>query len=288
MSFVPQFAELAGDAASRRFVVLHLPPAGTVPRGLVVHAPAFGEEMNKSRRMVAMQSRQLAAEGFAVLLADPLGCGDSPGDFGDAGWSGWVQDIVRSLGWLRAEFHRRWPGRDEPPCLLWGHRAGALLACAAAAETDVPCSLLLWQPATQGRVVLQQFLRLLSAGELISGKAQGAAAAARAALAAGNAVDVAGYRLSPALATGLEAAELVAPARPGRLIAFEVGTREEPTPVLAAALQRWQAAGWQAQAQVVAGPAFWQTTEIEDAPALLAATAQALREAWPAALPEAA
>ncbi len=40
---------------------------------LVVHVHAFAEEMNKSRRMAAMQSRALAAAGFAVLQIDLLG-----------------------------------------------------------------------------------------------------------------------------------------------------------------------------------------------------------------------
>jgi pimeloyl-ACP methyl ester carboxylesterase len=41
----------------------------------------FAEEMNKSRRMAALQSRALAAQGYAVLQIDLFGCGDSGGDF---------------------------------------------------------------------------------------------------------------------------------------------------------------------------------------------------------------
>jgi exosortase A-associated hydrolase 2 len=208
MAFDPRFVTLASTATSQRFVVLHLPDGDTVPFGLVVHAPAFGEEMNKARRMVAVQAQLLAKDGCAVLLVDPLGCGDSPGDFGDAGWDDWVLDVRDAVLWLQAEFIRRWPARPVPRCTLWGLRAGALLASAAAHRLEQPCNLLFWQPATQGRTVLQQFLRLLGVSEVLGGKSRGAAPAARAALAAGQAVEIAGYRLSPALARGLEAATL--------------------------------------------------------------------------------
>ena len=64
----------------------------------------------------------------------------------------------------------------------------------------------------------------------------------------------------------------------GRLVWLEISAQAEPTlaPAAQAHLPQWQAAGWQLQGQAVPGPAFWQTTEIEDAPALLAATLAAL------------
>jgi exosortase A-associated hydrolase 2 len=247
--------------------------------------------MNKSRRMVALQARALAEDGLAVLLVDPLGCGDSPGDFGDATWETWVQDIANALAWLRREFARRHPGHDEPPRVLWGLRAGALLAAAAAGRAPGPCAMLLWQPSTSGRTVLQQFLRLLSAADLMTGKAQGAAAAARGALAAGHPQEVAGYRLSPGLALGLESASLEPAGSPSGLWAIELNTRSPttPGPALLTALSRWQRAGWHTHTEVVNGPSFWQTSEIEDAPELIAATREAMRRlcnsSEPAGLP---
>jgi alpha/beta superfamily hydrolase len=60
----------------------------------------FVEEMNKSRRMAALQSRSLAARGYSVLQIDLFGCGDSSGDFADASWEIWVQDVVLGAQWL--------------------------------------------------------------------------------------------------------------------------------------------------------------------------------------------
>ena len=41
---------------------------------------AWAEEMNKARRMAALQARLLAENGYAVLQIDLHGCGDSSGD----------------------------------------------------------------------------------------------------------------------------------------------------------------------------------------------------------------
>jgi hypothetical protein len=55
---------------------------------------------------------------------------------------------------------------------------------------------------------------------------------------------------------------------------LETSLRDEPTlaPVAQKSIGQWQAAGYSVAARVAHGPAFWQTTEIEDAPQLIAAT----------------
>ena len=102
----------------------------------------------------------------------------------------------------------------------------------------------------------------------------------RAQLQSGQCLEVAGYRLPPALALGLEAASLLPTAAQGtrHLLWLETSTREEPAllPASLPVIEDWKAQGWQVQALAVRGPAFWQTTEIEDAPALLQATNRAV------------
>ena len=272
-------------------LVIHLPPAQGVVRGLVVHVHAFAEEMNKSRRMVAMQSRALAAAGFAVLQIDLLGCGDSAGDFGDATWARWLDDVVAAVKWLQQQ-HTPGEGETPPPLWLWGLRAGALLATEAAARLardGEGCHLLLWQPAPAGKLLLQQFLRLKAAADLLAGQGKAAMEQLRAQIAADQPVEIAGYQLAPALCRGLEQAQLHPPAGmpAGRLVWLEVAAVEQPAlaPAGAATLAAWRGAGWSVQAQAVHGPTFWQTTEIEDAPELIAATLAALQaEAMPAAM----
>ena len=267
----------------QRFCLWHA-DATQAPRALLVHVHAFAEEMNKSRRMVALQSRALAAAGCAVFRMDLLGCGDSAGEFSDATWAAWLADVAAAITLAREHHAATWPGAAEPALWLWGQRAGALLAAEAAQGLAEPVNLLFWQPTPQGKQVLQQFLRLETAGALLgkgpetsTGKAAGQGGA-RAALARGEAAEVAGYGLAPALANGLDSARLHAPSRPARLEWLEVATTagQPPTPAAELQIQAWAAAGWQVRHRSVAGPSFWQTTEIEDAPELLQATAQAL------------
>ena len=71
------------DRASGSLFAIHH-RAGAAPCGTVLFIPPFAEEMNRARRMVALQARDLAAAGWDVLQLDLFGTGDSQGDFGDA------------------------------------------------------------------------------------------------------------------------------------------------------------------------------------------------------------
>ena len=258
-------------AAQGTRYALHHAPAGGAARGVIVFAHAWAEEMNKSRRMAAMQSRALAAAGYAVLQIDLQGCGDSSGGFADASWDGWIADLHLAAHWLS----QRYAGA---PLTWWGHRAGCLLVCAAAAGLAQPAQLLFWQPPASGKLLLQQFLRLRAAAEMAGGDAKAAMDSVKQDLAAGRAVDIAGYALPSALAQGLERATLAPPTSPTQAIWLEVTTGDELAllPASAPRIEAWRAAGHSVDAQAVKGPAFWQTQEIEDAPALIDATLAAL------------
>ncbi len=236
----------------------------------------FAEEMNKARRMAALQSRAFAAEGLAVLQIDLLGCGDSSGDFGDASWAAWVDDGLAASRWLR----ERYAGA---PLWLWGLRAGTLLAQAVHRQLQAPAHLLYWQPTPSGKQHLQQFLRLKRAAA-IAGTDAGAGGTTlpptpRALLDRGEPVEVGGYWLSPALASGLDGATLAPPTAPApgtRLVWVEQGDGTEPAPASATVLRDWAVAGVQPEVHVVAAPPFWQTVEVEEAPAFIAASTAAI------------
>ena len=81
---------------------MYEPPADKIPLDkAIIHIPAFAEEMNKSRRMLAMQAQAFAGQGYAVLVLDLFGTGDSSGDFGEATWDIWLQNIDTALVWLK-------------------------------------------------------------------------------------------------------------------------------------------------------------------------------------------
>lgn len=272
----------APDGSQR--LCVHHPAQGPLKRGQLLYLHPFAEEMNKSRRMAALLSRALAQAGYEVLQLDLLGCGDSAGDFGDASWAVWVDDALLGCRWLQSQ--------PEPaPLWLWGLRAGCLVAAEALRRPDAPAAanLLLMQPPAAGKPLLQQFLRLKLAGDMLDGPNKGAMAELRATLARGAGLEIAGYALGADLALGLEAATLHPPARAcegQRLVWLELSSRPDAewTPVAQQAQQRWRDAGYALTAELVTGPAFWQTTEIEEAPALIEATCRVLSTA-PAPMP---
>ncbi len=271
-------------ADGQRFCLYHAPVTSKVNtanetnkvKGALIYLHPFAEEMNKSRRVAGQQARLLARHGYAVLQIDLHGCGDSSGDFGEASWQSWIQDVLAAHAWLRE--------RCDAPLWLWGLRAGCLLAVDAARQLNSQtrqisqANFLFWQPVSAGKQFLQQFLRLKVAGEMLSGDSKGVMAGLKQSLASGQAVEIVGYTLSTALASGLEAAELRLPPQPSKAIWFELSTRADATlaPVSVQRIEQWQAAGHRVHSAVLPAPTFWQTSEIEEAPALLDATLAAL------------
>ncbi|MBI5720180.1 MAG: hydrolase 2, exosortase A system-associated [Burkholderiales bacterium] len=265
------FRDGAPAHGGRRLVVMH-EPAGT-PRGVVVGVAGFAEEMNKGRRTAAMGARALAREGFLVVQPDLAGCGDSSGDLVDASWSAWVADVLDTAHWAAGLVDA------DLPLTLWGVRAGCLVAAQAKAQLQRPANLLFWQPQPNGKLVLQQFLRLKMAGQLQQGPAKGVTEGLLADLAAGRAVEVAGYPLGAGVAHGLGAAQLVAPDTATRVLWLEVSAQTPPEllPASHNVVQRWTAAGIDVHAEAVTGPLFWQSQDIEEAPALVERSAEKMR-----------
>jgi len=232
----------------------------------------FAEEMNKCRRMVALGARALAAAGWATLEIDLAGCGDSGGEFEDARWADWIDDALAARDFLA--------GRIGVECGFWGTRAGCLIAGEASERLGGTAPLLLWQPVLSGKTHLTQFLRLKVASEAIGPGAaeRSTTRALRSRLAGGETIEIAGYPLHPALAEGLESAELTLAGQRAPVTWREVGTNPESglpgaSRSLVEALRGRNVA---VDAEVVDGPPFWQTVEIAEAPALVSSTVAAL------------
>ncbi|MFL6631192.1 MAG: hydrolase 2, exosortase A system-associated [Massilia sp.] len=263
-----------GSGADRRFCLFH-PPAGPC-RGAVLYVPPFAEELNRTRRMAALGARRLAALGHGVLQIDLLGTGDSAGDFADARWDLWKQDLDAGAAWLRA--------RLDAPLTLWGLRLGALLALDHARTTTIPLApMLLWQPVASGSTYLTQFLRLRTAGAMLGedAAAQSGTKALRAALQAGETLEIAGYDLTPELARAIDA--LPAPdalTPPVPVHWFEVlgAPGQAPGPAAARIKAAWEGRGTHLHVHTVTGSPFWATTAVSTCPALLDATVDVLEE----------
>jgi len=264
------FLPAGNDVGGQRYCLYQ--PAIGVCRGALVYVPPFAEEMNKSRRMAALLALELARHGIASLRIDLHGCGDSSGDFADARWESWRDDVGLASAWLEQRSGHR-------PALL-GLRLGALLAMDYAANTTpylAPRQLILWQPVLDGATCVTQFLRLRMAGAMMSatGAAENSTAALRTMLAAGQTLEVAGYDLSPQLALAMDGLKLAPLGRAGcALHWFDIGQPERASsPATDKALAALRARGVDVELTRIDGPAFWGAQEIATCPPLLAATA---------------
>lgn len=257
-----------------RFCLLHEPPPGAPHRGAVLFIHPFAEEMNRSRRMAAQQSRAFGEAGWTTLQVDLYGCGDSDGDFSEAQWEQWVADVADAWDWLQAHSGHR--------PMLWGIRAGCLLA-AQAASRMARADLVLWQPVLSGKHYLRQFLRMKGASELMArnGGPVTSVQALREKLDRGETTEIAGYPLAPGLASAMDAAELDPPRGGSRIAWFEIrgSGGSELSPASRARVEAWLESGHVVDSRVVRGPAFWHVFDAEDCPALIESTLDAAR-AW--------
>ncbi|WP_420474436.1 hydrolase 2, exosortase A system-associated [Noviherbaspirillum sp. ST9] len=264
---IPFFLDVgSGD----RFCIYHAPLDEGAIRGAYVYIHPFAEEMNKSRRMAALQARSFAMAGYAVLQIDLFGCGDSSGDFVEANWDIWKDDLRAAVAWLER--------KTGSVAGLWGLRLGALLALDLANEAHRPFQdLLLWQPVVNGEAFLTQFLRMRLASEMLGTGAEKTSGTQvmRERLSKGEAMEIAGYELAPALAAridSLNAAHLTIASTP--IHWFEVVAEHgRPMPPASARIASgWEERGVQIHRHLIAGSSFWASQEITECPELLKAT----------------
>ena len=244
--------------SSGRLFALHMQPVDTGPpsRG-VLFFPPFAEEMNKSRRMVSLQARRVAAMGYQVLLVDLYGTGDSEGDFGDARWDIWRADMLEAARWLQKNGASR--------LTLWGLRLGALLAMQI--EADIRSNvdnILFWQPVVNGEAFFTQFLRLRIAGEMVSGGDKLTTRDLRCAFKKGETIEVAGYSIHPDLAAAIDPLTIderisVAPAP---VCCFQISPSGKPTAIGKRLGELRDSNGYATRVVALAGEQFWKSAEI--------------------------
>jgi exosortase A-associated hydrolase 2 len=259
-----------------RFCLYHEPDPAQRPHGAVLYVHPFAEELNRCRRMAALQSRAWAAAGYGVLQIDLYGCGDSSGDFADATLAHWRHDLAMAVQWLRA--------RADGPLLLWGARLGALLALDFAVDApQAPDAMVLWQPVGDGALHLRQFERVASAARMTAGEPAAVPA---------NPVDgsreIAGYRISAPLYDAIASlnAKALAPRTPVHWIENALSSEDAVGPALPTAsnqlIEHWRGNGATVHSYRYSGRPFWTSTEISECPALLDATAALVSQLAPA------
>lgn len=262
-SILPQFI----DSVAGKVFTLYFPAQGPA-RGALLYLPPLAEEMNRCRALVGRQARDLAKLGYAVLLLDYFGTGDSSGELKDASWDIWHADLNAAASWLEQQ--------TGQSVILWGCRLGAMLAAEAASRApDRYRRLLLWQPVIDGKMFLTQFLRLRVASLMDRGLPPETTDQMRAQFAEGKSVAISGYDLPAALGNAIDLL---------RLIDFNLAHAQidwlenvsEPGKPLTPGSQKTIGAlltqGAQIKAHPFTAPPIWQLHERDQAPALIEAT----------------
>ena len=246
------------DGPSGNMFVLVRRPRAAVQRA-VLFVPAFGEEMNKTRRTLTELAIGIAMNGLAAILPDFYGTGDSGGDFSDVDPAKWGRDLASVVNWTSTQG------------LMVSGYVGVRLGCAvlvnAVESGHLPAARrsVLIQPVLDGSRFLTQFLRLRVAAGLGDADRRESLSGLRTRLADGETLEIAGYTLTPRVATALEVMKMpqVLPSGLGATLAIEVGPSDPP--VLSASLDgllsRSAAAGVDITARVFKGEPFWASTE---------------------------
>lgn len=260
------------DAGDARLLVVTRHPEG-VALNTVLVVPPFGEEMNKTRRMVSMVTDALVLRGVGSVVFDLEGTGDSSGELADVTWARWLQNVQAVAEWSESRAMR--------VTKLLAIRAGCLLASASLqVNPGLAERCVYWQPVTDGARYFEQLLRTrLAAGVVGSGQKQ-TGAGLREQLATDGVIEIAGYQWPAPLVGRLESLRLPALCGPGfpPLDWVEIPRRND-TPVSATqarAVEELDRSGIQVQVMRVFGDPFWTSTEIVVNPALVDATVRIL------------
>lgn len=136
-------AHLEGFEEGPRFAVWWM-PVERESRGTVLCVQPLGDERHCARHVIAAQAWRLAARGWAVLVPDLYGCGDSPGEPAEVTLGAWRSDLLRCAMLVRQ--------CAQGANVLWGVRAGALLGADVAVALDQLIDAhLFWQAPDNGR-----------------------------------------------------------------------------------------------------------------------------------------
>ncbi len=243
-------------------------PAAAGARAAITLLPPLVEERKASQRAMVDGSRHLAASAAAVVLQlDYRGTGNSSGDLSDFSVADWLYDIVVATTWLQRHF-------PELPPLLWGLRAGALLALQAATATTA--GVILWEPV-DGEQHLAQLLQRHMVNQML---AYGRAVESRKNLQRewqeGRSVDLDGYQFGANHYADIAKLELIPTTCPTLLLTSSPDTRVAD--LLAPKLQQYE------QEQIRLAP-FWNSVGHVETLALAEATAAWLCRSFPATLP---
>lgn len=240
----------------------------------VILIPPFADEMNKSRRSVSLLARALSAQGVGTLIIDLFGTGDSHGNFSEVRWDIWLADIKNSVDWLKQQGNKR--------LSVLGIRLGAILAMEAVEKQNLHIEeLVLWQPCLNGKVFLNEFLRLrTSNGTWNNAGKKDSLLDLRNMFHSGQSAEVAGYEMPAELAINIDSKNLSMPnidnSYPIHFFELVYGGTEL-SPASKQLAENWQKNNLQISTRIINAPPFWTGNKVTVVPELIDLTIQAFQ-----------
>jgi hypothetical protein len=131
---------------------LWITPKNHPVRGVILAIQTTGEENNFSRHVIVQAANRFAQMGFATLVFEPYGVGDSAGKSSEIRLREWRSDFMRISHKIRMRF--------DVPFYIWGTRLGTLLAAdLLISQSDNTAGLLMWAPLAHGRTWVESLAR---------------------------------------------------------------------------------------------------------------------------------
>lgn len=130
------------------------------PRGVgVVLCHPHAHEYNRSHRAMRELGMRLANNGFNTFSFDYFGTGDSAGDYEDARFTTWIDDINTAVDYFKKK-------ADVDRICLVGMRIGATLAYMAAAKREDVGAIAMWDPVVTHEDITGETLEIKAYQEL--------------------------------------------------------------------------------------------------------------------------
>ncbi|MFP4248629.1 MAG: serine aminopeptidase domain-containing protein [Armatimonadota bacterium] len=249
--------------------VLHVPRESG--GNALVFCHPFAEEKKCAHRTMVEAARACAEAGWAALVFDQRGCGDSAGVFGAQDLANWREDIHNALECAARETSAR-------VGLLGLRLGGALAANVAEKRGDVAC-LVLWEPIIDGERYIKQNLRRSMIKAMMTrhegGEDSEGAAAEAGALGEGT-VDFDGYRVPEAMREQIEEIDLLKPPPhfEGATLVLNIGASGS----VSESMQQLADAYPRGNAIAVRQEPIWQRIGVIDADPTISATVDWLRQ----------
>ena len=223
-----------------------------------------------------LQAEDLASNGIVSWSPDLYGTGDSEGEFREATWEKWLQDVEDVLAEIVAQESREvWFIATRLGCALAQHfldRSGIQIS-----------GVILWQPIISGEKYILQLLRIRLIQEKLAGATNATTAGIREKLHSDEILEIGGYEISQELLAKIEQIDMEQRSwscvRNVYIVEISSDPNSPPTPDLFRAMDNWTSQGYNVHSMKVQGAPFYGASEIVVNYDLIAATTKFVQDA---------